>query len=56
VFDRFVQADIEVRDAHQGAGPGLSISKAYKEKPGGKIWLKSETGKGSVLYFTIPLK
>jgi signal transduction histidine kinase len=56
VFDRFVQADIEDRDAHQGAGLGLSISKAYAEMLGGEIWLESETGKGSVFYFTIPLK
>jgi len=54
VFDRFVQADIGDKRAFQGAGLGLSISKAYVEMLGGKIWLESEEGKGSIFYFTIP--
>jgi len=32
---------------------GLSISKAYVEMLGGKIWVQSEEGKGSSFYFTI---
>jgi hypothetical protein len=40
--------------AYQGAGLGLSISKAYAELLGGKIWMESEEGKGSVFYFTLP--
>jgi hypothetical protein len=54
VFDRFVQADIGDKRAFQGAGLGLSISKAYVEMLGGRIWLESEEGKGSTFYFTIP--
>ena len=54
IFDRFIQADIENKMARQGAGLGLSISKAYVELLGGNMWVKSETGKGSVFYFTIP--
>jgi len=54
IFDRFVQADIEDRDARQGAGLGLAISKAYAEMLGGEIWVESEKGKGSSFYFTIP--
>jgi PAS domain S-box-containing protein len=54
VFDRFIQADIGDKRAFQGAGLGLSISKAYVQMLGGKIWVESEEGKGSTFYFTLP--
>ncbi|PKP22064.1 MAG: hypothetical protein CVU04_00050 [Bacteroidetes bacterium HGW-Bacteroidetes-20] len=54
IFDRFIQADIEDKMARQGAGLGLSISKAYVEMLGGKIWVESEEGIGSTFYFTLP--
>jgi CheY-like chemotaxis protein len=54
VFDRFVQAHVNNTRAYQGAGLGLSISKAYVEVLGGKIWVESSIGKGSEFYFTLP--
>lgn len=54
IFNRFVQADIDDKQALQGAGLGLSITKAYVEILSGKIWVDSEEGKGSVFYFSIP--
>jgi PAS domain S-box-containing protein len=56
VFERFTQADVLNTEASQGAGLGLSISKAYVEILGGKIWVESEEGKGSAFYFTIPYR
>ncbi len=53
IFDRFVQADIEDKEAREGAGLGLAISKSYVEMLGGEIWVESEEGRGSTFYFTI---
>ncbi len=54
VFERFIQADISDKMAIQGAGLGLSISKAFVDMLGGEIWVESEERKGSTFYFTIP--
>jgi PAS domain S-box-containing protein len=54
IFDRFWQVDSTVTREFGGTGLGLSISKAYVELMGGKIWLDSEPGKGSVFHFTVP--
>lgn len=54
IFERFIQADVSDTYAYQGAGLGLSISKAYVEMLGGKLWVESKKGKGSTFYFTIP--
>lgn len=54
IFERFVQADIEDKEARQGAGLGLAITKSYVEMLGGKIWVESQEHNGSCFYFTIP--
>jgi len=53
IFERFIQADIPGEWAQQGAGLGLSITKAYVEMLGGKIRVESQLGVGSTFYFTL---
>jgi signal transduction histidine kinase len=56
IFKRFRQVESTFVRNYGGSGLGLSISKAYVELLGGKIWLCSELEKGSTFYFTIPFK
>ncbi len=56
IFVRFRQANDSFTPAREGAGLGLSISKAYAEMLGGNIWAESELGKGSKFYFTLPCR
>ena len=47
---------LHARDDIEGTGIGLSIVKKIVETYGGKVWIESELGKGSILYFTIPVQ
>jgi len=55
IFDRFRQVESSNSRKYGGNGLGLAITRNLIELMGGKIWLESEPGKGSMFYFTIPL-
>ena len=54
IFDRFARVS-HVDEKADGTGLGLSIAKQIILEHGGKIWVESEPGKGSVFYFTLPV-
>lgn len=54
IFERFSQLNYTEDRLYRGSGLGLSISKAYVELLGGKMWISSTPGRGSTFYFTIP--
>jgi len=54
IFGRFQQAGTTLSDRPQGTGLGLTISKEIVVRLGGKIWVESEPGNGSIFSFTVP--
>ena len=51
IFQRFGK----INDFVQGTGLGLTLCRMLVEKMGERIWLRSQEGKGSRFYFTLPL-
>lgn len=43
------------RDQVESTGIGLSIVKRIVETNGGRVWVESEIGKGSIFYVTVPI-
>ncbi|WP_104735631.1 ATP-binding protein [Hanstruepera ponticola] len=56
LFESFAQGSIQINRKYGGTGLGLSIVKGLIEILKGKIYLKSELGKGSTFTFEIPVK
>ncbi len=54
VFEEFRQVGTATKKV-EGTGLGLAISRKFIELHGGKIWVKSEVGRGSTFAFTLPL-
>jgi two-component system sensor histidine kinase/response regulator len=52
IFEPFVQADTSTTRKYGGTGLGLTISTRLVEMMGGKLWVESETGRGTKFHFT----
>jgi len=54
IFERFQQVDVSDSRKKGGTGLGLAICRNIIRQHGGKIWVESQLGLGSVFYFTLP--
>ncbi|KRN83238.1 hypothetical protein IV87_GL001270 [Pediococcus ethanolidurans] len=54
VFDRFYRVDKAHSRAQGGTGLGLAISKEIISMHGGRIWVDSKEGRGSIFYISLP--
>jgi PAS domain S-box-containing protein len=55
LFQRFYRVDSSLRRKTQGAGLGLYLCRSVVEAHGGRIWLRSEPGKGTTVFFALPV-
>ena len=56
MFESFSQGSIQINRKYGGTGLGLSIVKGLMDILKGKIYLKSELGKGTTFYFELPMQ
>jgi signal transduction histidine kinase len=55
IFEPFYQVDSGTTRKYEGAGLGLAISKDVINHLGGDIGIESQAGKGTTIWFSLPL-
>jgi two-component system, OmpR family, phosphate regulon sensor histidine kinase PhoR len=55
LFEKFYRGTNREALAQRGTGLGLAIVKSIADRHGGKVWVESELGKGSIFHLQIPV-
>jgi len=55
LFEKFYRGTNREALAQRGTGLGLAIVKSIAERHGGKVWVESELGKGSIFHLQVPI-
>ena len=55
IFEKFREMGSDETRKQEGTGLGLTLARSSSSCMGGKIWVTSEVGKGSIFMFTIPV-
>ncbi len=56
LFEKFFRGAQQEATKQTGSGLGLAIVKSIAERHGGKVWVESQLGKGSIFYISIPIR
>jgi signal transduction histidine kinase len=54
IFEKFYRSDVQMEGGVGGAGLGLYISRELVERMGGRLWVESTRGGGSLFTFELP--